>query len=318
MTIPNYICELLYRYDCVIIPNFGALLTSRISAELSTEKNIFYPPQKRLSFNQQIVNNDGLLASHISVSEKISYENAVAKVEIFVKEIQNELIEKSRLSLNEIGLFTLNSEEKLEFEPLHTTNYLTEAFGLSTFSTTDVLRESLKEENEDIVVLEESSQLVAPAGKSNRNRYLQIAAGFALIFGLGTYMSQIYIGNIQDQNNFEYAKGVDMAEEEIQSASFVLDILSPLPSISVTTNKKKEDKINYFHVVAGAFREFENVEKKISQLKKKGFEAAYIGENRYGLHQVAYTSFATRNEAVNALNIIKKTENPSAWLLISK
>ena len=318
MTIPNYICELLYRYDCVIVPNFGALLTNRISAQFSSDKKVFYPPQKRLSFNQQIINNDGLLANYISVNEKISYESAVDKVERFVSQIQQELAERGRLSLNEIGLFNLNHEQKLIFEPVHTTNYLTEAFGLSTFQTSSVVRESLKQEVEE---LEEKVPVIAFTPEKRRNfKPFTVAASIAaaLFIGGALFMNS-YKKSVENHNMVEMFEGMEMAKEEIQSASFAIDILSPLPSISVSVNKKEEiSEIAKFHVVAGAFREFANVQKKISQLKRKGFEPVYIGANKYGLHQVVYESFTSREEAVNALNTIKRTENSSAWLLITK
>ena len=49
-----------------------------------------------------------------------------------------------------------------------------------------------------------------------------------------------------------------------------------------------------------------------------GFDAALLGQNRYGLHQVSYASFATREEASEALAKIKKTEAPEAWLLVTE
>lgn len=320
MTIPNYICELLYRYDCVIIPNFGALLTNRVSAQLSSDKKVFYPPQKRLSFNQQIINNDGLLTNYVSVSEGISYEKALVKVEAFVKNIQQELTDKGRLSLNEIGLFNLNHEQKLVFEPVHTTNYLPEAFGLAMFQTSTIVREVLKEE---VVALEEKVPDIAitPEKRSRFQPLLKYAAVIALVAGLGGVFMKSYLDKVDRTNNIEIALGNDMVNDEIQSASFTLDILSPLPSIAVSVNKKEtaetSDNIR-FHVVAGAFREFANVDKKINQLKDKGFTASYIGENKYGLHQVVYSSYANRGEAVQALNTIKHTEDQGAWLLIDK
>ncbi len=320
MTISNYICELLYRYDCIIVPNFGAILTNRTSAKLVSDDHIFYPPNKQLSFNQQIINNDGLLANHISVSEKITYEAAVAKVEVFVNELKVELQVNKTLSLNEIGVFSLNTEGNIEFEPEHDNNYLIEAFGLSSFKTTNVVRQEQKEETPVLVEEEiETAVEVEEEEKSTRYGYLKIAAGFALLLGVGGFIAKNYIdyNNIKEYNLVEEFKGIEMANEEIQSASFALDILSPLPSVSVSINKK-EEVIKNFHVIAGAFREFPNAENKIKQLEAKGFEANYIGENRYGLHQVAYSSFSSRREAVNALNKIKRTENTSAWLLISK
>jgi len=321
MTILNYICELLYRYDCIIVPNFGAVLTSRTSAKLVSDDDIFYPPQKQLSFNQQIVNNDGLLANHISVSEKITYEAAVAKVEVFVNELKVELEVNKTLSLNEIGVFSLNTEGNIEFEPEHDNNYLIEAFGLSSFKTTNVVRQEQKEEIP--VLVEEETEAVIEVEeeeKSTRYGYLKVAAGLALLLGIGGFIAKKYIdyNNIKEYNLVEEFKGIEMANEEIQSASFALDILSPLPSVSVSVVKEEVEEIKKFHVIAGAFREFSNAENKIAQLIDSGFKANYIGENKYGLHQVAYSSFSSRREAVNALNKIKRTENASAWLLISK
>jgi len=325
MTIPNYICELLYRYDCVILPNFGALLTNRVSAQLSSDNKVFYPPQKRLSFNQQIVNNDGLLANYISVNENITYKNAVAKVENFVSQIQHELKEKGRLSLNEIGLFNLNHEQKLVFEPVHTNNYLTEAFGLATFQANVVERKVLKVEREvlkkEVEELEEKVPVIAftPEKRKSFKPFTIAASVAAILFLGGALVMNSYKKRAENHNMVETLKGMQMAEDEIQNASFALDILSPLPSISVSVNKKEAiAKNGDYHVVAGAFREFANVEKKMFQLKRKGFDPVYIGANKYGLHQVVYQSFTTRNEAVNALNTIKRTENSSAWLLITK
>ncbi|MCK5537667.1 MAG: hypothetical protein KAI79_12630, partial [Bacteroidales bacterium] len=60
----KYIRDLLYRYECVIIPEFGGLLTKTISTKIDEETNTFYPPTKQLGFNSQLIENDGLLANH--------------------------------------------------------------------------------------------------------------------------------------------------------------------------------------------------------------------------------------------------------------
>ncbi|MEZ4793854.1 MAG: SPOR domain-containing protein, partial [Gelidibacter sp.] len=76
MHLENYISDLLYRYDCVTIPELGAFLTHRVSAKVHESTHAFYPPKKVLSFNEQLQHNDGLLSSYIAEFEKIPYEAA--------------------------------------------------------------------------------------------------------------------------------------------------------------------------------------------------------------------------------------------------
>jgi hypothetical protein len=91
--------------------------------------------------------------------------------------------------------------------------------------------------------------------------------------------------------------------------------VEPLKPIAVEVKVKKPGK---YHIVGGAFRIKANVYKKIKQLQKKGFDAKYIGENAYGLHQVVYESFSSKTEAINKLRQIKSTENPYAWLYVKE
>ena len=87
-----------------------------------------------------------------------------------------------------------------------------------------------------------------------------------------------------------------------------------MPSITLQVAKEVQN----YHVVAGAFRIEENAHKKVAQLQASGFEAELLGKNRYGLHQVSYASFSTREEASAALAKIKQTEAPEAWLLVTE
>ena len=74
MKIEPYIAQLLYRYQCVTVPGFGAFLTEIQSAQIIESSNSFFPPKKMISFNAYLKNNDGLLANHIAQAEKTSYE----------------------------------------------------------------------------------------------------------------------------------------------------------------------------------------------------------------------------------------------------
>ena len=72
MTLSKYISDLLYRYECVIVPNFGGFVTNEISAKVNHFTHTFYAPSKQLTFNSHLQNNDGLLANYVASTENIS------------------------------------------------------------------------------------------------------------------------------------------------------------------------------------------------------------------------------------------------------
>ena len=100
MQLETYISDLLYRYDCVTVPEFGAFLSQRVSATVHNTTNAFYPPKKMLSFNEQIQTNDGLLARYIADAENISFEDALALIAREVKSLKSLLTEGNTVSLN--------------------------------------------------------------------------------------------------------------------------------------------------------------------------------------------------------------------------
>ena len=74
MLIEKHISDLLYRYQCVTVPGFGAFLTETVTAQVTVSSSSFFPPKKVISFNANVRNNDGLLANHVALQEKMSYD----------------------------------------------------------------------------------------------------------------------------------------------------------------------------------------------------------------------------------------------------
>ena len=83
MQLSPYIKDLLYRYECVIIPGFGAFLANYTSASIEADSSTFYPPGKTISFNRQLQTNDGVLANYVASVEGTSYELALQKIRNF-------------------------------------------------------------------------------------------------------------------------------------------------------------------------------------------------------------------------------------------
>ncbi|HLV14529.1 MAG TPA: SPOR domain-containing protein [Xanthomarina sp.] len=310
MQLESYISDLLYRYECVTVPEFGAFLTQRVSATIHESTNAFYPPKKKLSFNEQIQANDGILTHYIADVEKIPFEEASRKIEKRVKALKSYLTEGETISFDNIGELSLNNEGKILFEPSYHLNYLTDAFGLSQFVSPSVNREVYKEEVQE---LEKVIPIAVSPERRKSKGYLKYAAIAVITLTLGGLVaSNYYVENINTQNQIAQEEANQQLESKIQEATFVIE--NPLPA--VTLNVKKE--IGNYHIIAGAFRVEENSDKKVEELRSLGFDARKIGVNKYGLHEVVYASYQDRLEALNALREVKRSHNAAAWLLVKE
>ncbi|WP_340201181.1 SPOR domain-containing protein [Ascidiimonas sp. W6] len=311
MRVENYISDLLYRYQCVTIPNFGAFLTHRKPSKVHETTNAFYPPSKVVSFNEQLHSNDGLLARYISDVENIPYEEAIKKLEKLVDFWKSQLTKNEDITLKNIGSFQYTEEGRIVFEPSYHLNYHTPSFGLSSFVSPSISREVLKEEVEKIEA--KVPVLFTPERRAKRP-YLKYAAIALVTLAIGA-TGYIFFQNYRDEQlQIAEDQAVERVEQTIQRATFFDTDPILLPSVHLNVVKESYK----YHIVAGAFRIEANAERKVKQLQEKGYNAERIGMNRYGLHQVSYASFSDVPEALEFLRKIKRTDSPEAWLFVSE
>lgn len=300
MIYSKYISDLLYRYECVILPGFGAFLSHAQPARIDEKTHTFYPPCKQISFNKQLQVNDGLLANHIAKIDNCSYENALQKIRAEVHILKNVLEQEKTISLKNIGVISTTPNGSIVFEPFNSINFLTDAFGLSSFVSAEVSRNKIIEKETEVIAL--------PAKKPTP--YIRYAAIGLLAVGLSGFVGLYYQNNQTNQHNLaEKQKATKQIESQLQQATFVIS--NPLPSLTIAVKKP----VGKYHVVAGAFRIEENAVSRIDELKAKGYPARSLGVTKYGLHQVVYGSFQDKNDALNTLRHVQVSENSDAWLL---
>ena len=104
MEIDHYVSELLYQYDCVVIPGFGGFVANYSPARIHPTQHTFSPPSKNISFNKNLTNNDGLLANQIADAESITYSEANDVISSFVETCNNCLQKGKRVEIKNIGL----------------------------------------------------------------------------------------------------------------------------------------------------------------------------------------------------------------------
>ena len=288
MKISSYIFELLQSHDCVIVPNFGALVARNISAKISSDGSKIFPPNKELSFNKNLVKNDGLLINAISSNENISYEKAEQKITNWVRRTNKKLEKQRYTEIKNIGSISLENT-KYVFVPNQNSIFLKSSYGFNSIDSSQITRRQ----------------------KSINNNYLKYAAILIVFLSLTGVFTKSYFDSVNEFNKASYAEANLEIEKKIQKATF--NINTSLPVVKLPIRKQ----YGSFHIIAGSFRLEENSLRMISQLKEKGFiEARKVGVNKFGLLQVAYNSYDTVEEARLALSEIRTKEDLNAWLLI--
>lgn len=292
-------------------------MTQEKSAVIQEDSHVFYPPTKTVSFNRQLVSNDGLLVSYAAESQRISFEEMEQQAREEVSEWKSKLEKGEHLKLSDIGSLWIGAENKIQFQPVSNVNYLTSSFGMTSFVSAPVTREALKTE---VSALEEKMPISFTPEKRESltvRPYLKYAAVVLLALTAGFSGYQYYK---TDQANQQLAReeAQELVSKRIQEATFFDTAPLELPAITLKTSKKAlgidtaaNEKVH--HIIAGAFRYRTNADKKIEQLKAQGYNPSYIGTNSFGLYMVAYDSFTDADKALEALREIKRTQK-DAWL----
>jgi hypothetical protein len=324
MKIELYLAQLLYRYQCVTIPGFGAFLTEIQSAQLLENTHSFFPPKKMISFNSHIKNNDGLLANHIAQAEKTSYDYALSAIEYEVLNWKKGLQENRSIAIKNIGILNLNAENNIHFTPNEQTNYLAQSFGLTSFVSPAVKREMEHVKLEAVTeiqktVIEEEKPIFnfIPETETRRSTpYLKYAAIFVIGLAVtGTVGYPIYQNQIATETLLVETAVQKKVQNKIQEATFFIETPIPAVTLSLKSDKKETVKLPY-HVMAGAFISEANAQKRCNQLIAKGYDARVLGLNKNGYYPVLYGSYTNFAEAEKEKNKIIQTDNPQAWILI--
>ena len=323
MLTQQYVKELLYQHECVTVPNFGAFLTRSMNILIDTDSGLFVPPRKEVSFNSLLSNNDGVLAHYIAQKEKVSFEQALRRIE---KEVISwkQRLNTQQLSFPGIGEIRLNKQKKIIFYPDGKINFDLSAFGLSSFYRKPIKNSNNKLFNPPQKMEKENKEnlMFTPGEKEEKRKPFLKYAAIGMI-GIALAGSLYYFGNQYVAN--EKIKSMELAQKKIKSnvqkATFDLGSVSKM---NLSFNSEPEviknaplDK-TYFSVVAGSFRSIENAERLLKKLILDGFQAAFTEVNPEGLYRVAYGRFVSKREALNLHNYIRYALKEDAWFLVEK
>src|SRR5690606_4488081 len=102
--------------------------------------------------------------------------------------------------------------------------------------------------------------------------YLKYAAVVLLAISIGFTGYRLYDETI-NSNQIVRQEAQKKVSKTIQEATFFNKIPLALPSLTLEVVKK--NAVGVHQIVAGAFRVQENAEKKVQELRQKGYNASY-------------------------------------------
>ena len=184
------IARLLEEHDCVILPGFGGFIGNYAPARIDPVSHSFVPPSKKILFNINLKQNDGLLCNRMVTDEGISYADAIALVDELVINIRYHLKNGKPFHIPEVGRLFSGTEGTLQFEQQKDSNLLADAFGLQTFVSPPVSRNSYSDRFEKAIVSPQRRDSV-PGRQFPRSlkwaAVLAIPIGTAAIIGITEY-----------------------------------------------------------------------------------------------------------------------------------
>ena len=314
--------ELLVLHDCVIFPGLGGFVSQYASSSISANNLTFKPPFKQILFNNNLTNNDGLLANSISKEWGISYEESVEKLSSLLFKINNEIKTNKQFSFEGIGILyevngILNFKQQSE-------NLLLESFGLRSINMNDFLSHSSE------------GKIISIKSKSDVKQIIKNWSVAAAVIVLLFYSVWIPLKtnlfnrdsdfSYSDLNPFTFSKRgpsqeiksnlvhkVPLSSENTVSKSLIKTKKEIKKPISISLNNKT--KSLSYEVIIGSFGEEKNAKNLIKKLRKKSFKARQLPFFKQ-LFRVSAGKFSNKKNAVEYQKQIKKKLHISSWILI--
>jgi CCDC81-like prokaryotic HU domain 1/CCDC81-like prokaryotic HU domain 2/SPOR domain len=127
--VSDYLKKLLYQYDCLVVPALGGFLTHGVPATYHEATGQYLPPRRKVAFNEALRLDDGILLNYIILHENCSREEALRAIAQFVADLKRQTREQGSFTLDGIGMFSVNTENTLQFDPELRHNFQGNAYG---------------------------------------------------------------------------------------------------------------------------------------------------------------------------------------------
>ncbi len=328
MDIKAFIRELLFGYDCVIVPGFGGFIGNYSSAMIDRRTGTFRPPQRQITFNRNLDHNDGLLIGKISKATGLHYGDSRRIIEDFVRDIKNRLAKGERVVFDHLGSFRLNHENIILFEPESNINYYLGAYGLESFHLShhkgyDVRKRVHRHIDRDPV-----------SGSSLRKNLIRAAIMIPII----TLLVIVPLKDKYDRNNeitsvtlnplvtAEFENNRNEIDSDLVTVIQTTEEISPddNTSVDVVTGMVPEadkhppvvtsivSEETTYYIITGSFKSEENALSHMEMLREEGFDPEIIRASN-GFFRVNAMKCSNIETAVSKKDSLSR-KFPGVWI----
>lgn len=354
MNVLQYISELLYRHDCVIVPGLGGFIANPVSASIHPVTHSFKPPRKEILFNSSLKTNDGILANYIASKENITYEHAVLEIFNFVNETKAALLNGSEVGIYQVGTIYIDKQANYCFKPDKEVNYLLTSFGLSEFNSPPIKREGIEKrlekafadkkvfrsERKNNHVLAKVAVISIPAaalfvwGVFNADTIQNVPTNYSNLISVFTERTKAVVEKpvphhlnpridspLSAENAFKISSNYNLFEPEAPVSTIFPCFVNSESANDTTSSEEATPQgevttVCSYYIIGSCNREVSLAENYKNNLIAKGYQNANIIEPAgKGLHKVYIDCFDNEESAREAMAKIQANENPNAWLL---
>jgi len=353
MNLEKYICDLLYKHECVIVPGFGGFITNYEPASIEGATHTILPPRMFLVFNSGLTINDGLLATEISSRQQCSFDEAMQFIRREVTAWRERLKAGKQIMLPGIGSFAANSDFKLEFKPDQDQNFFDDAFGLTGLVIPPLQKRRRQRPARPLAYQKPARRttqrtirrlawaaaitipLVAASIWSIMNydtlrQYAEQHSGLISVFRaepktpVETYSytapetSSLTEASIDVSEpvgeDFFPSEGTEVSGIDEESVADMNETTEALPPAAAEIIQPPSIQSRAYHIIIGSFENTINAQQLVDELNASGWNAR-LAESSQGMHRVSIASYINKQEALAQLDKIREERNPNAWLL---
>jgi len=301
------IADLLYEHKSVTIPGLGAFVSAYKPANIDQVEGKLAPPSKQISFNKNLLIDDGLLVKQLREKYRLSYGEAMRTVDDYAGKVKESIERREIVTFPKVGRLYKDYEQNYQFLP-DETNFNTDSYGLPVLEYMPVMR-TAQEKAQAAAATQQAPVKIKKKNWLQRNLLLVSSIGVFVIAGSVYVLLQNPISKNELQE--EVAPSVPTARYNVSpSESDETDVAE----VNAQGNDEADDSASESAtlkpgtksaiIMIGTFSKQENVERLIKKIYENGYEPYTEKKGaamRVGV-QMKYERTADLNAAVNSIS----------------